>query len=171
MKNLAEWKFPGFDKLDPYFVGYDRLWDEVNRFNKSLAGQAMQNYPPYNIKKTGDNTYVIEMAVAGFGRNDIELVLENGVLKVTGNANVADENVMNVLHKGIAERGFTRTFKISDTMEIKNADMLNGMLRVWLENIIPEHKKPKKIPISNGEEKMTELGFEDKEKEFLTEKA
>ena len=115
-------------------------------------------YPPYNIKKTGDNTYVIEMAVAGFGRQDIELTLEDGVLSIKGELKTDEKN--DYLFKGIADRAFTRKFTLADTIEIKNADLLNGMLRIWLEKFIPEHKKPRKIDINTEE-------TESKSKTFL----
>lgn len=120
-------------------VGFDELFSKFSDMTKAAG------YPPYNIKKTGDNTYVIEMAVAGFGRQDIELVLEDGVLTVKGEVKSDEKN--DYLFKGIADRAFTRKFTLADTIEIRNADMLNGMLRVWLERLIPEHKKSKKIEI------------------------
>ena len=120
-------------------VGFDELFSKFSDMTKAAG------YPPYNIKKTGDNTYVIEMAVAGFGRQDIELVLEEGVLTIKGELKTDEKN--DYLFKGIADRAFTRKFTLADTIEIRNADMLNGMLRVWLERLIPEHKKSKKIEI------------------------
>lgn len=120
-------------------IGFDELFSKFSDMTKAAG------YPPYNIKKTGDNTYVIEMAVAGFGRQDIELVLEDGVLTIKGEVKSDEKN--DYLFKGIADRAFTRKFTLADTIEIRNADMLNGMLRVWLERLIPEHKKSKKIEI------------------------
>jgi molecular chaperone IbpA len=87
------------------------------------------------------------MAVAGFGRQDIELVLEDGVLSIKGELKTDEKN--DYLFKGIADRAFTRKFTLADTIEIKNADLLNGMLRIWLEKFIPEHKKPRKIDINS----------------------
>lgn len=124
-------------------VGFDEL------FSKFSDTVKIATYPPYNIKKTGDNTYVIEMAVAGFGKQDIELVLEEGVLIVKGELK-SDEKT-DYLFKGIADRNFARKFTLADTIEIKNADLLNGMLRIWLEKFIPEHKKPRKIDINTEE--------------------
>lgn len=120
-------------------VGFDELFNKFSDTIKTVG------YPPYNIKKTSDNTYVIEMAVAGFGKQDIELTLEDGVLTIKGEMKNDDKN--DYLFKGIADRAFTRKFTLADTVEIKNADMLNGMLRVWLERFIPEAKKPRKIDI------------------------
>lgn len=120
-------------------VGFDELFNKFSDTIKTVG------YPPYNIKKTSDNTYVIEMAVAGFGKQDIELTLEDSVLTIKGEMKNDDKN--DYLFKGIADRAFTRKFTLADTVEIKNADMLNGMLRVWLERFIPEAKKPRKIDI------------------------
>lgn len=121
-------------------VGFDELFNKFSDTIKTVG------YPPYNIKKTSDNTYVIEMAVAGFGKQDIEMTLEDGVLTIKGEMKNDDKN--DYLFKGIADRAFTRKFTLADTVEIKNADMLNGMLRVWLERFIPESKKPRKIDIT-----------------------
>jgi molecular chaperone IbpA len=118
------------------------------------------NYPPYNIKKTGDNTYVIELAVAGFGRQDVEIELDDGKMIVRGKVDSGEPDD-NYLFKGIAARSFTRTFALEDQVEVKDAEMINGMLKVFLERIIPEHKKPKKIEVK---EKASKAG-----KQFLTE--
>ena len=121
-------------------VGFDELFTKFSDTMK-IAG-----YPPYNICKTADNTYVIEMAVAGFGRQDIELTLEDGVLSIKGELKSDEKN--EYLFKGIADRAFTRKFTLADTIEIKNADLLNGMLRIWLEKFVPESKRPRKIDIN-----------------------
>jgi molecular chaperone IbpA len=114
--------------------------------------KSIPNYPPYNIKKTGDNTYVIEVAVAGFGKQDIEIELDNGKMIIKGNVQNTEEEE-NFLFKGIANRAFTRTFALEDQIEVKDAEMFNGMLKVFLERIIPEHKKPKKIEVKDSEVK------------------
>jgi molecular chaperone IbpA len=105
-------------------------------------------YPPYNIKKVDENKYVIEMAVAGFGKQDLELELQDGTLTIKGNVSSEDADY---IYKGIAERAFTRQFTLADTVEVKNADLINGMLKIWLERFIPEEKKPKKISIGDTE--------------------
>ena len=132
-------------------VGFDEL------FNKFSDTMKVAGYPPYNIKKTSDNTYVIEMAVAGFGRQDIELTLGDGVLSIKGELKTDEKN--DYLFKGIADRAFTRKFTLADTIEIKNADLINGMLRIWLEKFIPEHKKNKKIDINTEETKSNSKTF------------
>lgn len=137
-------------------IGFDSILKRIETMAETLP--KIPTYPPYNIKKTGDNTYVIEIAVAGFGKQDIELVLEDGVLTVKGQIE-ADHNT-DYLFKGIADRAFTRKFTLADTVEVKNADLINGMLKIWLERFIPESKRPKKIEI--GETPSTE-------KQLLTE--
>jgi molecular chaperone IbpA len=118
------------------------------------------NYPPYNIRKTGENTYLIEIAVAGFGTQDIEIELNDGKLIVSGNSK-SDESD-GFLFKGIANRAFSRTFALNDQIEVKNAEMFNGMLKVFLERIIPEHRKPKKIAVNDSASKSNS-------KQYLTE--
>ncbi len=143
------------NQYDPFAIGFDKFFD---RF-KELQTQAAKavTYPPYNIKKTGDNTYVIEMAVAGFGKQDIEITLEDNTLKINGNiANDGDEK--NYLFKGIAERPFARTFTLADTVEIKNAELINGMLRIFLDNILPE-KKAKKVDITEPTQTKGSYGY------------
>jgi len=134
--------FKDFDKV---FVGFDDQFNRMAKMHDDLT-KSIPNYPPYNIKKTGDNTYVIELAVAGFAKQDIEIELADGKMLIKGNVqdDTANENF---LFKGIAARNFTRTFALEDQVEVKDAEMLNGMLKVFLERIIPEHKKPKKIEV------------------------
>jgi molecular chaperone IbpA len=124
-------------------VGFDSIFDRLKNVTENLP---KVNYPPYNIKKVSENTFVIELAVAGFGKQDIEIELQDGILKVKGQV-TADENA-DYLFKGIADRAFTRSFTLADTVEVKNADLINGMLKIWLERFIPEEKKAKKVPIN-----------------------
>jgi molecular chaperone IbpA len=138
-----------FGDLDKYFVGADKMVAALTNAHNTIT-KNIPNYPPYNLKKTSDNTYVLELAVAGFGKQDIELTLEDGTLSIKGTSsyNKDDNNAFTFLHKGIADRAFMRTFNLADTIEIKNAELVNGMLKVWFENIIPEHMKPKRIEIA-----------------------
>jgi molecular chaperone IbpA len=109
----------------------------------------LTNYPPYNIRKTDENTYVIEMAVAGFGESEIEITLDGDSLTISGSASSKDDDT-EVLHQGLALRDFTRTFTLDDQIVVNNAEMINGLIKIWLERIIPESKKPKKIEINNS---------------------
>jgi molecular chaperone IbpA len=122
--------------------------------------KAIPNYPPYNIRKTGDNTYSIELAVAGFAKQDIEITIDDNKLTITGNSSDDGDNF---LFKGIANRAFTRTFALDDKIEIQDAALVNGMLKIALERIIPEHRKPKKIEVKETEGKKTS------KRELLTE--
>lgn len=141
--------FKDFDKL---YVGFDDQFNRLAKIHDDLA-KNIPNYPPYNIRKTGDNTYVIELAVAGFAKQDIEIELVDGKMVIRGNVKTDDsDNINSFLFKGIANRAFTRTFALDDYIEVKDAEMLNGMLRVFLERIIPEHKKPKKIEVKDTAE-------------------
>ena len=142
----------GRDLFDKFFVGSDRVLKQFNDLAETT--KTLTNYPPYNIKKVDDNKYVIELAVAGFGRQDIDITLEDNKLVVKGKYETLDDLAKDgenqtYLFKGISDRAFTRQFTIADTIEVKNADLINGMLKIWLEAIIPEHKKPKKISIRN----------------------
>lgn len=141
--NLVPLAFKDFDK---FFVGFDEHYNRIAKLHDDLT-KGIPNYPPYNIRKTGDNTYVVEMAVAGFAKQDIEIELNDNTMVVRGNAASDEADNTNFLWKGIAARNFTRTFALEDHIEVKDAEMLNGMLRVFLERIIPEHKKPKKIEV------------------------
>ena len=141
--------------LLPSTVGFDQMFKSFEEMQRSVAKTV--SYPPYNIKKVEDNKYIIEIAVAGFGKQDIEVELMDGTLVIKGQTSLdtltKDGTDITYLHKGIAERAFTRSFKLADTIEIKNAELLNGILKVWLENIIPDSKKPRKININDANEK------------------
>jgi len=142
-----------FKDLDKFFVGFDDTFNRLAKFHDDVA-KNIPNYPPYNIKKVDDNKYVIELAVAGFSKNELELELADGVLSVKGSTSidslVNDGVDQTYLYKGISDRAFSRKFTLADTVEIKNAEYINGLLKVFLERIIPEHKKPKKIEISDS---------------------
>ena len=151
---------PSFDK---FFVGYEPMLKRFEEAQSTLA-KVIPNYPPYNIVKVDENKYVIEMAVAGFGKNSLDLEFQDGTLVISGNSALNDED-NEYLYKGIADRSFTRKFSLADTVEIKGADLVNGMLKVWLENIIPDSKKPKKIDIADSATENTKVAS----KQLLTE--
>lgn len=135
-----------FKDFDKFYVGFDEQYNRIAKLHDDLT-KGIPNYPPYNIRKTSDNTYVIELAVAGFAKQDIEIELNDNTMVVRGKASSDEPEDNNFLFKGIAARNFTRTFALEDHIEVKDAEMLNGMLRVVLERIIPEHKKPRKIEV------------------------
>lgn len=126
-------------------IGFDSMFKKLQDVTESLP--KIPTYPPYNIRKIGEDKYVIEVAVAGFGKQDIELELHEGVLTVKGSI-ASDDTASELLFKGIADRAFTRKFTLADSVEVKNADLINGMLKIWLERFVPEEKKPKKININ-----------------------
>lgn len=144
---------------NPLFIGADVL---MERF-AAMAEQAVNiKYPPYNIKKVGDNKYVIEMGVAGFSKNDLEIEILDGKLVVTGRIQSDETEKPTYIWHGLAARPFFRTFDISDTLEVRGADLLNGVLQIVLEQIIPEHKKPKKVPIGGEADSNPEFLQEEK---------
>ena len=137
----------------PFFVGFDRIHDRLHEFNDSIA-KNLPTYPPYNISKVGDQ-YIVEMAVAGFSESDIDIQVEGDILKIVGSI-TDNKDPRPYLHKGIANRGFTRTFNLAETIEVKDASLVNGMLKIFLEDIIPDNKKPRKVNINNKEETQEE---------------
>jgi molecular chaperone IbpA len=134
-------------ELDKFFVGYDQQFDRLAKMSEDFA-KNVPNYPPYNIKKTGDNTYVIEVAVAGFTKSDIEITVDGDKLVIKGSSK-EEANTESFLFKGIGLRDFTRTFALNDQVEIKGAAMLYGLLQIALERLVPEHRKAKKVDISD----------------------
>ena len=144
--------FGNVKDFDKYFVGFDDQFNKLAKLHDDLT-KNIPNYPPYNIRKTGENLYTIELAVAGFGQSEIDIELDGDKLIVRGETTTSDDEDSNFLFKGIANRAFTRAFAIDDQMEVKNAELFNGMLKIVLERIIPEHKKPKKIEVRAKGEK------------------
>ena len=126
-------------------VGFDRvanMLDAASRLDNS------QGYPPYNIEKTGDNEFRIELAVAGFGEENLEIETKEGLLTVAGKTQTTEDGEKReFLHRGIAERSFIRRFQLADHVVVKGADLQNGMLRIELERQLPEAMKPRKISI------------------------
>ena len=136
---------------DPLFVGFERIFDRMNTVNKLTSVQ--QKYPPYNIIKADENTYLIELAVAGFGEEDLDIEIHNSVLTIRGNVADTQEST-DYIFKGIAARNFERKFTLADTVEVKELALSQGMLTIRLVNIIPDEKKPRKLFI--GVDKPTE---------------
>ena len=143
-KNLSVW-----NSLRPFSVGFDSIFEEFDRLLESTE-RYNSNYPPYNIRKLSDNDYKIEVALAGFSKEDIELELKDSTLTIR---NKTKEKVINdesngVIHKGISTRQFERSFTISEDIKVKNAELKNGLLNIDLERIIPDEKKPRLIDIN-----------------------
>ena len=136
--------FDNFNQLTPYAVGFDRMFDNLSRYVDNNATST--GYPPYNIRKEGDYNYVIEMALAGFAREDLEIEVADGVLTIRSVKEKSDDDVSNI-YRGISYRKFVRKFTIADDIVVNGAKMENGMLSVDLERIVPEEKKPRLIEV------------------------
>ena len=133
-----------FKRFDPFTVGFSDVFENLEKVSKQV--QKAASYPPYNIKRIDDNKYVIELAVAGFAKSDVEVTLEGNKLVVKGAAN-DDESQEDYLFKGIANRGFTREFTLADRVEIENAELINGMLKIGLANMVKVQDAVKKIAV------------------------
>ena len=125
-------------------IGFENL-NRLVDFATRGEGEA---YPPYNIEKLAEDTYRISMAVAGFGRDELELTVQDNVLIVVGKAeSKAEEAERQFLHRGIAKRGFERRFQLADTIKVTGAGYADGLLNIELKREVPEHKKPRRIAI------------------------
>ena len=135
-----------FNQLRPLSVGFD---DVFNHFESMFDYDTVNvsNYPPYNIVKTGDNKYDVEVALAGFNKKDINVSVENAMLTIESKDDKSKDKDGEVIHKGISKRYFKKSFTISDDVEVKGAELKDGMLRVSMEKIIPEAKKLRTIDI------------------------
>lgn len=137
--------------IDKWFVGADKILKNISNAQETYAKAAGVNWPPYNIVKNDENNYTIEMAVAGFGKHNLDIELANNTLVIKGGANSTEldpvDHPVEYIWKGIADRFFTRRFTLADTVEVKNAEYINGMLKIFLENVVPEEKKPRKVDI------------------------
>ena len=140
-----------FNQLRPVTVGFDNVFDHFERmFEDDFRGLSVPNFPPYNIVKTGKNTYDVELALAGYSKKDIDVSLEEGVLTIKSVKSEEEKEVEDnngVLHQGIAKRYFSKAFTIADDVEVKGAELKDGLLKVSMERIVPEHKKPQTIEV------------------------
>ena len=136
-----------YNHMTPYAVGFDRQFDRLFDYVTHQA-ESTGGYPPYNIQKTEDYKFEIEMALAGFSKKDIEIEVAEGVLTVKS---VKDKDTGSTdeytLYKGISQRNFTRKFTLADDIVVKGAELKDGMLTISLERIVPEEKKPQLITI------------------------
>ena len=139
-----------FNSLRPFSIGFDDMFDQFENMlgNGNLTMQS--NYPPYNIRKTGKDNYAIEVALAGFSKKDVEVEFEDNLLTVrTKQVNKSDNSDVDgeIIHKGISQRQFARSFTIADDVKVNSAELKDGLLTISCERIIPEHKKKKLIEI------------------------
>ena len=138
-----------FNNLRPITVGFDDMFDHFEHMmDDSFFGRSVANFPPYNIVKTGENTYDVELALAGFNKKDIEVEYKENLLTVKSKKQeeTKDEGG-NIIHRGISKRMFSKSFTIANDVEVKGAELKDGLLKVSMERIIPEHKKAKLINI------------------------
>ena len=132
-----------FNQLTPYAVGFDRMFDNLSRYVDNNATST--GFPPYNIRKEGDYNYVIEMALAGFGKKDIEVEVADGTLSIRSvKENNEDDSTV---YRGISSRRFERKFTMADDIVVNDAKLENGMLMVNLERVVPEEKKPRLVMV------------------------
>jgi len=141
-----------FNNLRPLTVGFDNVFDQLEYMmeDRFFEKGTVANFPPYNIVKTGENTYDVELALAGFNRKDIEVEYRENQLTVKSKKQEKPEETDedgNMIHRGISKRMFARSFTIANDVEVKGAELKDGLLKVSLERIIPDHKKAKTIEI------------------------
>ena len=132
-----------FPQVESRLIGFDRVFDAVNRLHSIEGGQS-NSFPPYNIKKLDDENYEITLALAGFKKSELSVVVEDGNLVVKGEQEKSEDEF---LHKGIAERNFTRTWALADEVKVTGSKLEDGVLTISLVHEIPEEKKPIDIKI------------------------
>ena len=136
-----------FERAFQASVGFDSFFSRL--FDVDSGATASTGYPPYNIKKTGEFAYQIEMALAGFSKDELQVEVADGTLSIKTVPSEKEED-KDFLHRGIAKRQFSRRFTLSNDVVVKGADLYNGLLTIDLERVIPEEKKPREIPINDG---------------------
>ena len=144
--------FDHFDRnlLTPYAVGFDRVFDRLNNYVVHQNHMTPTGFPPYNIRKDGDYNFVIELALAGLSKDDLEVEVADGTLTVRSVEPKHEEDdggYPELLHRGISFRKFTRSWTLADDVVVNDAKMENGMLLIHLEHVVPEEKKPRTIKI------------------------
>ena len=140
--------FDNFNQLTPYAVGFDRIFDNLSRYVDNNATST--GFPPYNIRKEGDYNYVIELALAGFGKNDIEVEVADSTLSIRSTKKPLDEDVSSnedTVYRGISYRKFERKFTLAEDVVVNEAKLENGMLILELERVVPEAKKPRLVEV------------------------
>ena len=139
-----------FNSLRPFSIGFDNMFDQFESLLGDGGLSTQSNYPPYNIRKSGKDKYAIEVAVAGFNKDDVEIEYEDNLLTVkTKKVDKAVKKDMDgeIIHRGISQRSFSRSFTIADDIKVEGAEIKDGLLKINCEKIVPEQKKRKLIPI------------------------
>ena len=130
-----------FGQFSPFTVGFDRVFEELNR----VQSTSQSNYPPYNIRKGNEeDSYLIELAVAGFGKDDLSVMVKENNLTIEGDISHKDSAFV---HQGISQRKFSRNFVLAEDVLVKGSDLSNGILSIFLERVVPEEKKARTIDI------------------------
>jgi molecular chaperone IbpA len=133
--------------LHRQLVGFDRIFDDLHR---AFATPQQENYPPFNIIKLDETHHVVEVAVAGFSEDELDVTLEDNVLTVTGERKKTEGEKIEYVHKGISTKSFVRTITLGPDVEVRGGKVINGILSIALEHVVPEEKKAKKIAITFG---------------------
>ena len=145
-----------FNTLRPFSIGFDDMFDQFENMLGNGGLTMQSNYPPYNIRKTGKDNYAIEVALAGFNKNDVEVEFEDNLLTVrTKQVNISENEKQSarqiengeIIHKGISQRQFARSFTIADDVKVNDAELKDGLLTIACERVVPEYKKKKLIEI------------------------
>ena len=146
-------------------VGFDRLFDMLENSN---LGQSQENYPPFDLVKKGENEFCIQLAVAGFKADEIDITAQQNVLIVTGRkSDESDQDGGNFIYRGIANRSFERRFALADHIQVRDAHLNDGLLSIDLVREIPEAMKPRKISIGGSEGKRSAIGGEPASKQTV----
>ena len=138
-----------FNSLRPFSIGFDNMFDQFESLLGDGGLSTQSNYPPYNIRKAGRDKYAIELAIAGFNKDDVEIEFEDNLLTVKTKKidKTVEKDGDEIIHKGISQRSFSRSFTIADDVKVNGAELKNGLLTIDCEKIVPEQKKKKLIPI------------------------
>ena len=139
-----------FKDFDKFFLNYDDQVSKLQKLHDDLT-KNIPNYPPFNVRKVDDKHFVIELAVAGFAESEIDIEIDGGMLTIKGNSE--SQSPDDYIIKGIGTRAFTRAWSIGDEYKVENAELFNGILKIALERLIPETKKPTKVEIKTKGEK------------------
>ena len=137
-----------FGPLTHTTLGFENFFRDVEKLLDMDVSKVTSSFPPHNILKLDETHYVVELAVAGFSKDEIEITTQDGTLTIKGEKKDKEVEVM-YLHRGIGTRSFTKQLTIADTVEVRGAEFKDGILRIGLENVIPDSKKPRKIEIGN----------------------
>jgi len=143
MTNIARFDTQALNRA---LIGFDRMFDEMEA---RFVNNVNTNYPPYNVIRESDNLYTIEVAVAGFKKDEIKVTIEDGTLSIEANKEIVedDESATTYLHRGLASRAFTRSWNLAEHIKVKGAEIKDGILTVKLEREVPEELKPKIIDV------------------------